>query len=93
MSALAVVPWIKNDSDLAPLHSHPRYQALLAREEARLAAAQAEQSNEAEWRIPSISQSLATILRVLGRLRRLHFPRHPFFDDLFVPAIRLMFRP
>jgi adenylate cyclase len=48
MSALAVVPWIKNDSDLAPLHGHPRYEALIAREEARSAAAQAEQSNEAE---------------------------------------------
>jgi len=48
MSALAVVPWIKNDSDLAPLHGHPRYQALIAREEARSAAAQGEQSNEGE---------------------------------------------
>jgi adenylate cyclase len=47
MSALAVVPWIKNDSDLAPLHGHPRYQALVAREEARAAAARREQSNEA----------------------------------------------
>jgi adenylate cyclase len=47
MSALVVVPWIKNDSDLAPLHGHPRYQALVAREEARAAAARREQSNEA----------------------------------------------
>jgi adenylate cyclase len=47
MSALAVVRWIKNDSDLAPLHGHPRYQALLVREEARQAAAQAAQANEA----------------------------------------------
>ncbi len=39
LSALAVVNSIKNDSDLAPLHGHPRYQALLAREEARAAAA------------------------------------------------------
>src|SRR5262249_1089681 len=29
MSAFAVVPWIRNDSDLVPLHGHPRYQALL----------------------------------------------------------------
>jgi adenylate cyclase len=48
MSAFAVVNWIKNDSDLAPLHGHPRYQALLAREGARQAAAQAAQANEAE---------------------------------------------
>ena len=27
----AIVGWIKNDSDLAPLHGHPRYEALLAR--------------------------------------------------------------
>jgi adenylate cyclase len=47
LSAFAVVPWIKNDSDLAPLHGHPRYQALLEREEARQAAAQAAQANEA----------------------------------------------
>ena len=44
LSALAVVNSIKNDSDLAPLHGHPRYQALLAREEARAAAAQEERS-------------------------------------------------
>ena len=50
MSALAVVSWIKNDSDLAPLRGHPRFQALLAREEARSAAAQSEQSNGAERR-------------------------------------------
>ena len=46
--SVIVVDWIKNDSDLAPLHGHPRYQALIAREEARSAAAQGEQSNEAE---------------------------------------------
>jgi len=30
--------WMKKDSDLIPLHHHPRYQALIARAEARLAA-------------------------------------------------------
>jgi adenylate cyclase len=38
MSAI-VADWLKHDSDLAPLRGHPRYQALIAREEARLAAA------------------------------------------------------
>jgi adenylate cyclase len=50
LSALAVLHWIKNDSDLAPLHGHPRYKALIAREEARAAAAQRESSNDAERR-------------------------------------------
>jgi adenylate cyclase len=44
------IHWLKNDSDLAPLHGHPRYQALLAREEARAAAARGEQSKEPERR-------------------------------------------
>jgi adenylate cyclase len=35
--------WITQDSDLLPLHDHPRFQTLVAREEARLAAAQPEQ--------------------------------------------------
>src|SRR5262245_34030598 len=39
--------WITQDSDLLPLHDHPRYQTLIAREEARLAAARAEQANKA----------------------------------------------
>jgi len=43
-----IVDWIENDSDLAPLHGHPRYRALIAREEARAAAARDRQSNEAE---------------------------------------------
>ena len=47
MSALAVVNWIKNDSDLKPLHDHPRDRALIAREELRSAAAKSEQSNDA----------------------------------------------
>jgi adenylate cyclase len=39
--------WITQDSDLLPLHDHPRYQTLIAREEARLAAARAEHANKA----------------------------------------------
>ncbi len=39
--------WTKRDPDLTPLHDHPRYQTLIAREEARLAAARAEQANKA----------------------------------------------
>jgi adenylate cyclase len=39
--------WITRDPDMLPLHDHPRYQALIAREEARLAAARAEQVNKA----------------------------------------------
>ena len=31
--------WITQDPDMLPLRDHPRYQALIAREEARLAAA------------------------------------------------------
>jgi len=46
-SDVAVVP-IDNDSDLAPLHGHPRYQALVADAEARLAAARSAPANEAE---------------------------------------------
>jgi len=48
MPAFVVVNWIKNDGDFAPLRSHPRYQALIAREEARLAAIRCQQSNEAD---------------------------------------------
>ena len=43
ISASVVVNYLKHDSDLAPLRNHPRYQALIACEEARLAAAQAKQ--------------------------------------------------
>ena len=39
--------WITQDPDLLSLHDHPRYQALIAREEARLAAVRAEQVNKA----------------------------------------------
>ena len=31
----AIVSWLKNDTELAPLCDHPRYKALIAREEAR----------------------------------------------------------
>jgi len=48
MSASAVLNWIENDTDLAPLHGHPRYQALIAREEARAAAAPGAQSTNLE---------------------------------------------
>jgi adenylate cyclase len=41
------VNWMKTDPDLASLHDHPRFKALIACGEARLAAAQAEQSAEA----------------------------------------------
>ena len=47
ISDVAVVP-IENDSDLAPLHGHPRYQALVADAEARLAAARSAPANEAD---------------------------------------------
>jgi adenylate cyclase len=40
------VNWIKRDPDLQPLHQEPRYQALVAQCEARLARAQAEYSVE-----------------------------------------------
>ncbi|TGQ09801.1 MULTISPECIES: winged helix-turn-helix domain-containing protein [unclassified Mesorhizobium] len=33
-----LLAWIKREPELMPLHGHPRYQALIAREEARLAA-------------------------------------------------------
>jgi adenylate cyclase len=39
--------WNTQDPDLLSLHDHPRYQALIAREDARLAAARAEQVNKA----------------------------------------------
>jgi len=39
--------WITQDPDMLPLQDHPRYQALIAREEARLAAARAEEVNKA----------------------------------------------
>ena len=39
--------WITQDPDMVPLQDHPRYQTLIAREEARLAAARAEQVNTA----------------------------------------------
>src|SRR5262249_21630161 len=38
--AAEYVDWIKKDTDLVPLRAHPRYQALIARAEARLAALQ-----------------------------------------------------
>jgi adenylate cyclase len=41
------VNWMKQDTDLRPLHAHPRYQILIARGEARLAAAQAERAAKA----------------------------------------------
>jgi len=34
----STLAWIKRDPDLIPLHGHPRFQALIAHEEARLAA-------------------------------------------------------
>jgi adenylate cyclase len=37
--------WIKRDTDLMPLHGHPRYQALIAREKVRLDAALTEQAS------------------------------------------------
>lgn len=39
--------WITREPDLMPLHGHPRYQALIAREEARLAATTTGQAGEA----------------------------------------------
>jgi adenylate cyclase len=39
--------WITQDPDILALHDHPRYQTLIAREEARLAAARAEHANKA----------------------------------------------
>ncbi len=40
--------WIKRDPDLKPLHGHPRYQALIGREEARAAAARAARADEVD---------------------------------------------
>ncbi len=42
-----MVNWLKNDTDMSPLHSHPRYKALVLRGEARLAAVQADQAAKA----------------------------------------------
>jgi adenylate cyclase len=39
--------WITREPDLMPLHGHPRYQALIAREEARFAATTTGQASEA----------------------------------------------
>jgi adenylate cyclase len=36
------INWVKRDGDLARLHDHPRFQALVKRSEARLAAVQSE---------------------------------------------------
>jgi adenylate cyclase len=36
------INWIKQDTDLAPLHDHPRYKSLIAGGEARLAKSQTE---------------------------------------------------
>jgi adenylate cyclase len=33
----AIISWIKDDTDLVSLRDHPRYKALIAREEARFA--------------------------------------------------------
>jgi adenylate cyclase len=41
------INWIKQDPDLTPLHHEPRYQALVARGEARLRALQSEQAAKA----------------------------------------------
>lgn len=42
------INWIKQDPDLIPLHGEPRYQALVARGEARLRALQSEQAAKAD---------------------------------------------
>jgi adenylate cyclase len=34
----AILGWLKDDTDLIPLRDHPRYKALIAREEARFAS-------------------------------------------------------
>jgi adenylate cyclase len=44
--SIEFILWVKQDGDLTPLHSHPRYQALIAHGEAKLAAAQAEQAGK-----------------------------------------------
>jgi adenylate cyclase len=41
------VNWMKRDTDLISLHDHPRYKALIARGEARLASVQPEQAAKA----------------------------------------------
>ena len=41
------VNWMKRDTDLRSLHDHPRYKALIARGEARLAVAPGEQAAQA----------------------------------------------
>jgi adenylate cyclase len=38
------INWVKPDPDLTPLHDHPRYRALIARLEEKLAAVRAEQT-------------------------------------------------
>jgi adenylate cyclase len=43
-SPVEYLNWMKEDTDLIPLHGHPRYRALIARGEARLAALLAEQA-------------------------------------------------
>jgi adenylate cyclase len=40
------INWMLKDTDLIPLHGHPRYQSLVARGEARLAAAHVERVSE-----------------------------------------------
>jgi adenylate cyclase len=40
------INWMIKDTDLIPLHGHPRYQSLIARGEARLAAAPVERVSE-----------------------------------------------
>jgi hypothetical protein len=42
-----MVNWMKQDTDLVPLREHPRFKALIARGEARLAAVKAEQAAKA----------------------------------------------
>jgi adenylate cyclase len=41
------VNWMRQDTDLISLHGHPRFQALIARGETRLAAARTEQGEKA----------------------------------------------
>src|SRR5262249_62295949 len=41
------VKWMKQDTDLIPLHEHSRYKALIARGETRLAAVQAQEAAKA----------------------------------------------
>jgi adenylate cyclase len=44
---LESVIWMQQDTDLMALREHPRFKALMARGEARLAAARAEQAAKA----------------------------------------------